>query len=386
MELISDLAKQYVTSRLESELSNSMLYHNIDHTIRVVKKVNYLADAEQINDDDKELLLIAAWFHDLGYINQHENHEKISTDYAREFLKTLEISHNEIEQIADLIMSTKNGVKPINILQKILKDADCSHLASEEYLKISNLLRKEWNSRGDKLNKKDWLTSNIDFMENHSFYTDTASTKWIAQKNKNMEIVKENLQVLKHNNKKKSNDKRSRGVETLFRVQLRNHISLSAIADHKANILLSVNAIIISVSLSSLLPKLDNLSNSFLVYPTMILTIFSVICIVLSVLSTRPNISNVDVTREMIMDKKTNILFFGNFHKMGIKEFEWGIEYLLDNEENLYNSLTQDLYYLGLVLERKYRLLRITYNVFMVGIVISAISFIASFFLTAQVT
>ncbi|EPR73799.1 Metal-dependent phosphohydrolase [Winogradskyella psychrotolerans RS-3] len=167
----------------------------------------------------------------------------------------------------------------------------------------------------------------------------------------------------------------------MYRVQLKNHIELSAIADTKANILLSVNAIIISVALSNLIPKLDNPSNLFLVYPTLILMLFSVASVVLSVLSTRPKISNVAITKEMIKEKKTNILFFGNFHKMNLQDFEWGIDYLMDNEETLYNSLTKDLYFLGLVLNRKYKLLRITYTVFMFGIIISASAFIYSYYI-----
>ena len=74
---------------------------------------------------------------------------------------------------------------------------------------------------------------------------------------------------------------------------------------------------------------------------------------------------------------KTNILFFGNFHKCPSKSLEWGMDYLIDNEDPLYLP-TKDLYYLGLVLERKYRLLRITYTVFMIGIVVSA--FIIQFY------
>jgi len=120
----------------------------------------------------------------------------------------------------------------------------------------------------------------------------------------------------------------------------------------------------------------------FLVIPTLTLIIFSVASIVLSVLSTRPKISNVTVTKDMVRQQKTNILFFGNFHKMNLQDFEWGIDYLIENEDTLYNSLTKDLYYLGLVLNRKYKLLRITYTVFVIGIIISAFTFTLSYYLT----
>ncbi|MGY0425553.1 MAG: Pycsar system effector family protein, partial [Polaribacter sp.] len=45
----------------------------------------------------------------------------------------------------------------------------------------------------------------------------------------------------------------------------------------------------------------------------------------------------------------------------------------------LYSSLTKDLYFLGLVLNKKYRILRITYTVFMIGVIISVIAFAIAF-------
>ena len=150
----------------------------------------------------------------------------------------------------------------------------------------------------------------------------------------------------------------------------------------KANILLSVNAIIISVALSNLLPKLDNPSNDYLIYPTLVFMGFTVICIVLSVLATRPNVTKGQFTKEDVANKKVNLLFFGNFHQMKLNEFEWAMEEMMKDKDYLYGSLTKDLYFLGLVLNRKYNLLRVTYNVFVIGIVISVIAFGVSFMLS----
>ncbi|MBX2844651.1 MAG: HD domain-containing protein [Saprospiraceae bacterium] len=384
---ILEQAEALVTEKLSNELPPEVLYHNLLHTQRVVKKTKYLASKEQCTENETLLLALAAWFHDTGFVQQSEGHEEISADFAETFLTDKALSKESIQTIKALILSTRmNGNPPDNKLQKILKDADCSHLASEEFMDISNLLRKERNALGyPKMKLKEWLSGNVTFLKHHHYYTHTAQQEWEAQKQQNIKLVEHNLEQIELGTKKKSR-KLGRGIETLFRVQLKNHIELSAIADTKANILLSVNAIIISVALSSLMPKLDSLSNSFLVIPTLILMLASVVCIILSVLSTRPNISKVSViTREMIKNNKTNILFFGNFYRMSLEDFEWGIDYLIDNEDTLYNSLTKDLYFLGLVLERKYRLLRITYNVFMVGIVVSALAFVISFFMTANV-
>lgn len=162
-------------------------------------------------------------------------------------------------------------------------------------------------------------------------------------------------------------------MQTFYRVALRNHIKLSDIADTKANILLSVNAIIISVVLANLISKLD--TNPYLTWPTVIFTLFCVISMILSIIATRPNVTSGEFTKEDVKNQKVNLSFFGNFHKMELDEYEWAIKELVQDKDYIYKALTKDLYFLGKVLERKYRLLRITYTVFMIGIITSLISF-----------
>ena len=373
----------YVAELLTKQLSPTNYYHNGIHTRRVVADITELAAKENCTEQDTLVLLLAAWFHDTGYIFLDTGHEEESVKIARSYLKEQNLPQETLNQVEQLILATKIGFKPTSKLEYIIRDADCGHIASEDYLDISENLLKEMNAKnGNSLSEKEWMEQNLEFLKNHSFYSNSAKQLWQPKKELNvLDIQKKILKIKAKENKKDKNSRFGRGVETMYRVQLKNHIELSAIADTKANILLSVNAIIISVALSNLVPKLDNPSNLFLVYPTLILMLFSVASVVLSVLSTRPKISNVAITKEMIKEKKTNILFFGNFHKMNLQDFEWGVDYLMDNEETLYNSLTKDLYYLGLVLNRKYKLLRITYTVFMFGIIISAAAFVYSYYI-----
>jgi hypothetical protein len=125
--------------------------------------------------------------------------------------------------------------------------------------------------------------------------------------------------------------------------------------------------------LANLISKLD--TNPYLVYPTAIFTLSSVISMILSIIATRPNVTSGEFTKEDVINKNVNLTFFGNFHKMKLEEFEWAISELLKDKDYVYNSLTKDLYFLGKVLERKYRILRITYTIFMIGIIISVIAF-----------
>ena len=106
--------------------------------------------------------------------------------------------------------------------------------------------------------------------------------------------------------------------------------------------------------------------------------------IILSILATRPNVTQGKFTKEDVANKKVNLLFFGNFHKMKLPDFEWGITEMMQDRDYLYGSLTKDLYFLGLVLDRKYKILRLTYTVFMIGIIVSVGSFAISFYLQGR--
>ena len=174
--------------------------------------------------------------------------------------------------------------------------------------------------------------------------------------------------------KKKKSKNPLKGVETLFKVSLRNHVDLSAIADRKANTLISVNALIISIVLSALFPKLD--SNPFMFWPSLTILASSIITIIVSILSTIPNVTHGTISRSEVEQKKGNLLFFGNFYKMKLQDYEWSINELMEDKDYLYNSLTRDLFFLGKVLNKKYRFLRFAYFSFMLGLIISIFVFV----------
>jgi hypothetical protein len=173
--------------------------------------------------------------------------------------------------------------------------------------------------------------------------------------------------------KKAKGDKPERGVETMFRITSTNHQRLSDMADNKAHIMISTNSIILSVILSLLLRKLED--NPHLIIPTMLLLIICVVTMVFSILATRPSIPEGVFTKEDIREKRVNLLFFGNFYRMNLPDYESGMQALMDDREFLYGSLIKDVYAQGVVLGRKYRLLRIAYNVFMYGIIASVLAF-----------
>ena len=373
----------FVADLLEKQLPKTCIYHNYVHAKRVYKSTKEIIEKSHLSSEEKEDVLIAAFLHDTGYIEGKDGHEKKSTAIAQEFLSKEGHPQERIDVINQAIMATKMENTPKSELDKILRDADASHFAKSYFEEASEYLRQELRIQDiAEYSQEDWRKCNIDmFTTAHRYYTAYAIEHWKPKKDANLiKMLGEQKKLKKAKKKEKlkaklKDESPEKGVQSMFRITLRNHIKLSDIADTKANILLSVNAIIISLALSNLIPKLDNPSNAYLIVPTVIFIIFSITSMILSVLATRPNVTGGKFTREDVEQKKVNLLFFGNFHRMSLTDFEWAINEMMQDKDYIYSALTKDLYFLGIVLDRKYRILRITYTVFIIGIIASVIAF-----------
>lgn len=395
MTTLAEKAENFVQDLFRKKLPNTFIYHNFKHTQRVVKSTKELIENSQITVKQEEPLILAAWLHDTGYTETYAGHEEKSVEIAEGWLEDQNADRELINEVSRIILASRMQAEPKDLPEKIIKDADTSHLAKDYFEETSEFLRQELKLQKIKnYDHQEWIEKNIElFTELHQYYTPYARENWREQKDKNLydllnkerkakkKLAKEETKArLKVKYKDKSPD---RGIQTLFRVTMRNHLKLSDIADAKANILLSVNAIIISLAIANFIPDLTAPSNSSttMMIPVFILMIFSVASIIGAIMSTRPNVTSGEFTREQIKKGEVNVLFFGNFHRMPYEQFEWAMHEILDNQTDVYESLMKDLYMLGVVLNRKYYLLRITYTIFMVGIILSVLSFIASYYL-----
>ena len=394
MTNLVEKADQFVLTLFEEKLPSTFLYHNYRHSQRVVKSTKELIENSEIDVKQEEVLLLAAWLHDTGYTETFKGHEEKSAEIARDFLKSENADEELIHEVSRCILATKfNANEPADILEKIIKDADTSHLAKGYFEETSEFLRQELKLQNIKnYSPHEWIEENIKlFTQLHKFHTSYALKNWQKKKDENLLMLLEKDKSHKSKLKKEDfkakakakykNSSPERGIQTLYRVTMRNHLKLSDIADTKANILLSVNAIIISLAIANLIPDLDTPGNKQIMIPTLILVLFSVASIVGSILSTRPNVTSGEFTREQVKNKEVNVLFFGNFHQMPYDQFEWAMQEIIKDQNVVYDSLTKDLYYLGIVLNKKYRMLRITYTIFMIGIILSVLSFILMFYL-----
>ncbi|KGO94332.1 Pycsar system effector family protein [Flavobacterium subsaxonicum] len=387
-------AESYVFHLFKDRLSPDYIYHNFNHTLRVVNYAAIIAKEEGVADADAEMVILAAWFHDAGYVDGPTDHEERSAVMAEKYLLEKGYPADKAATVAQLIRITKMEAEPQTHLEKIIKDADCSHFAESNYTLLSELLREEWKLTQHKLyTDLEWCAGNRKMLlMNHRFYTTYGKEKLQPLKEANIASLQGIINELETGKKKVPKDKLNkkklekldrpdRGIDTMFRVTLNNHTRLSEIADSKANILLSVNAIIISIALGSIIPKLDAPANAHLIIPTFVMMLFSTTSIVFAILSTRPKVTTGTFTRKDIDERRVNLLFFGNFYKMPLEEYEWAINDMMKDRDYLYNAMIKDLYFLGKVLNRKYNLLRITYNIFMVGILASVAAFVTAFWM-----
>lgn len=385
LKLILDAAHSYVASYFKEHCSQDFLYHNYQHTASVVAAAAELCTHYQLSDQKVFIVKIAALFHDLGYLDDSNNHEAASMSLATKFLSQHQADPAVTEQVIACIEATKMPQKPQNLLQQIVCDADLSHFSTDSFADKSKQLRKETQTRcGFAISKEAWRHQTINLLQRHQFHTSYAREHWYLKK---MENLEEQQQKEKNATEEDANGKKSKknnsnrpdkGIETMFRITSTNNQRLSDMADKKADILITVNSILLSAILSLLIRKLE--SNTHLVIPTIIILLVAAVTLIYAILATRPKIPGGVFTQQDVENKDVNLLFFGNFYKMDFEEYKRGMWKVMDDREFLYGSLVKDVYSQGIVLGRKYKLLRIAYNVFMYGLIVAIMAFVIAIF------
>ncbi len=374
----------YITDLFQKMNTSDLIFHNLHHTQSVVQRVKEIAAHHELSERDMMVLFIAAWFHDIGYLfTGAAGHEEKGAELLRNFMMIHMNDPELIKEIEECIMATKYPRSPKSKLEEIICDADTYHFGTKEFKETNKQVFKELSLKEGEINKEEWTAKALEFLESHIYYT--AYCRHLLEEKKQENIKKlrgkteKNSKVGKNLKLNENKNLPTKGIQTMLRLTSSNHLELSGMADNKANILISVNAIIISVILGVLFRKLQD--EPFLIIPSSIFLLVSVSTIVISILATRPKVSCGTFTNEDVINKKTNLLFFGNFHKAPFEQYNEAMRKMMRDPNYLYGALINDIYQLAVVLGRKYRLIRLAYNIFMVGIVISVVAFaIAIFF------
>lgn len=360
-------------------------YHNWAHTIEVTERAILLGRKIGVSEQKLWELTIAGLFHDAGYINDYQNHEEESAKLCAAYLKERGVAQEIIDRISRLILVTQPKVEPIYLEEKILKDADLAGAGSPQYFEQAEALRAEWaHFRSQVYTDEEWYKISRRHLKEHQFYTAEAVHLYGEQKKANVKEVKKRIAKIEGKKEDIEGDlykavKDSRSAQLIFKTSLRNQIDLTNIADNKANIMLSINAIIITISLPLLAANMR--SNMYMMIPASVLLTTCVVSIIFATLVTRPIKMSGLTDLKTIKEGKTNLFFFGNFYKMNYDDYVKGLREVISRDEYVDQSIFKDLYNLGRTLGSKYRQLRTCYTIFMAGVVASVLAFAITYYL-----
>ena len=372
---------------------NQITYHNYKHTHDVVSVVNSICENGNTSDKEYQIAYLAAWFVDVGYLKDYDHPEVSSRIMCEEVLASKRIARTTIKQACQCLFEVLVN-DPVTASAKILNDAILIVNFGLNFKTSTTLLKAETEAQtGKSMDRIEWAERELDRMRKANYLThygklhgeDTLSEliqnhvasidKWKAQAFLPADSI---IDFSKKFGVEEGIPERA--IQTFFRANYRNHINLSAIADNKANIMISVNAIILSLLISILTYKDYPNQNPVVLFPIVIFIVTGLTSLTFAVLSARPKVTAF-FKEGVDMDKaKRNITFFGNFVSLNLDQYEEVMDEVFQSSELIYGNMVRDLYYLGKVLDKKYHYLRYSYSIFMLGFVATVLTFMIVFF------
>ena len=344
-----------------------------------------------LGGQELKLAHLSAWFAELGFSEDHRNYQGKSVKLAREFFRTKKLDDGIFEKLEECILSTRVPQQPVSVISQLICDATMYHLAEKDSLQLADALRNEVAAVAQiEYSDEEWINEYIKMINNHFYFTRTARELFQKRKEKTLAAFQAKREMVRFVQQESSGDfenyipvkekkvtedalKLERGVQTLYRITENRHMDLSNKAHDKASLLISVNSIIMSIVLSVLVTKLEE--NTYLLIPTALLVITSAVTIVISIISTRPRI----IGRVQSANEEKNLLFYGDFANLSVNDYKKAMRDLYTNPVDLYDSLSRDIYYQGVVLKWKFKYINIAYIIFMYGFIATIIAFILAF-------
>jgi hypothetical protein len=377
------LAENYLESMLAEKLPPEIIYHNFNYSVTLKKYAETVGAKTGLDPDEMKILRVCSLFHSAGFVNYSEEWHEESIRIASAFLKLNDVDPTDINQIAEVIRATRVPQAPRDKISEVLCDAVMMFLTADNALEQFDLLYDETAALIPGLRKRlTFEKRSIEFFTGHVYFTNYGKQVLQPRKEAFLQRLAERMKHQKLLGKKKEEEPRekfvySRGVDTMFRITARNQINLNSIADNKSNILISVNAIIISIIITMLAGNIGTLSND--IVPIIIFLVVCLITIIIAILSTRPNIVTRKFSPEDLKNKKVDLIFFGNFIKLDYDEYEDAVKEMMKDDDHLYSTLLKNQYELGKILSKKFKLVRMAYNVFMIGIIITVVAFLVKY-------
>lgn len=383
------------------EHEDQIVYHNVGFAQRIANNVKTIADEDKskISETDKDILEMGIWLYTalLGGVEFSDKNEDESVRFYIEYvnntypklLKQFDVEDKDAKIIVEIIKSGLVPTQKLNRWQGIFVDALMMDFKGKNAKDRLIQFYEETILSDTNLSISKFYDLIIGYLASYEPFTEFASDhvapsiqrlihklelekKKISKKKstiikKQLEITDDEFKEIKKSiNTVKGRD--PRGIQTLFRTTSKNHYTLNEMVDRKANIMITVNAIILSLALSDLLGE-KVYADIPIVIPMVILSTASLFSIIFAVLSITPSKTQGNFTPSDVKNKKSNLLYYGNFRKMKFEDYERGMLDKLNDSDFLYSSMIKDLYYLGKTLEHKYNFIRLSLTIFLIGLV-----------------
>ena len=386
---IATLAQQFVLNLFNQKNDPRLVFRTYRQSMEIAKAVNSLAQANGFTEKEWEVAELAAWFTNVGFLFDYQNPEAKSIELAEKFFAAHHFSQEKKVAIIAALKSLFSDQPPRTTESQLLSDAVNTVQYGPVFFENAPLMRLEHELLLDRnFTKEEWEQYQMQRLLSVRFYTSQAKINAEPVIANHIVALKERLEKRKIKNSEKRENSKSNspvrklspGTQTYLRTSYRTHINLSAIADNKANIMISVNAILISVMISVISYRNMTETNPAVLMPVVIFLVTGLTSLIFAVLAARPKITSIINDATPLEEAKRSLMFFGNFVSLKLERYEELVDEVFKDSELLYGNMTRDLYHLGKVLDRKYRFLSISYNIFMVGFVATVLTFMVALF------
>lgn len=398
--IIRDCA-DYVLKLFNEKGDSRLTFHNYQHSTGIIAVIEQIASTPiaqhpswKLSKDSIEIATIAAWFRNIGFLFDYNNPLNHSIHVANEFLSRKNYPAAKIDQVKKCLSAAATN-KAETPEDQLFLDATNGYQYTTNYFDRHPLLRLEWELIQNKqVSILDWNQVQLQYLLKIKFFTPYGKLHFEPILTNNLILLKNKVQK---NNTAGESEKEEDGIirrfqnlekklpgdatQTFFRTNYRNHINLSNIADNKANIMISVNAILISVLISLLTYKNTAETNPMVLLPVVIFLFTGLVSLIFAVLSIRPKVTSLNPPGTQSEVAKKNIVFFGNFVHLPLEEYEEAVDAMFRDGELIYGNMVRDIYFLGKVLDKKYRYLTLSYNTFMIGFIATVVTFLIAIFI-----
>lgn len=377
-------ARQFILRLYSQKQDARLLLHNYSLGAGLAEQVDLIGQAEGAPSAVIESAVLSAWFLPTGWLFDVNAPLNYSPKVAEQFFQKTSASPELQKQVVTAIQQVLRQELPATTSGRMLSDAYVStiYLSGTEDRLASLRVEQELLS-GQNFTKAAWAREVLHQLLRINWHTHYGQAhlqpllaKAIQEQRSEVEKRTEKEEELEGRFTNLEKKDPVRGAQTYFRTNYRNHINLSAIADNKANIMISVNAILVSVLITFLSYRNIGENSPQILLPVVVFLVTGMSSLIFAVLSARPKVTRLNPQQADLQTVKQNLVFFGNFVHLDLEDYENAMDELFQDSALLYGNMVRDLYFLGKVLDKKYRYLSVSYTVFMVGFVATVVSFL----------